>query len=150
MPTILCVDDQQPHLLLRQQMLEVIGYRTLIATSARAAVRLLAHENIDLAIIDFNLGGINGDVLARHMRKRRPNLPLIMLSGNPLVPESAKGTVDVFIAKGGSTEELLGAIAGYVGRPKRKSGEEIARTWWNSRFPASASTAGKQVRRRSA
>ena len=45
-----------------------------------AALELLAHEEVDMAIVDLMMPGINGLDLCRRMRFRHPAVPIVLTS----------------------------------------------------------------------
>lgn len=58
-----------------------------------------------------------GDELATDIRVLSPKLPLIMLTGDPYIPESARRTVDAVFIKGtGHPRDLLEAITRLTAR----------------------------------
>lgn len=110
---ILCVDDRVSSLEVRQAMLTQMGYNVLIASDPASALSIFDKVHIDLVLLDYSFpGNIPGDELARQLRSRRPDLPLIMLSGFPELPPEAAKSVDVLLLKGASQpSDLLNAIA---------------------------------------
>lgn len=74
MRTILVVDDDAGFMAVTERMLADAGYRVLKATDGKLAVRMLEQlrDEIDLAIVDLALPGINGFELIGAL-KRRPN-----------------------------------------------------------------------------
>lgn len=111
-PTILCVDDQADNLLIRKLMLEQFGCTVVAVNDSRACVNALRENCVDLVMIDYHLAEtMNGEDLARQIRKDRPELPLIMLTGDPKVPDSARDSVDAVLIKGaGSPKDMLDLI----------------------------------------
>jgi CheY-like chemotaxis protein len=102
-PTILCVDDRADSLLIRKMMLEQFGCAVVTVTDSRACVNALDANSIDLVLIDYHLAeATNGEDLARRIRASRPGLPLIMLTGDPKIPESVHESVDAVLIKGAS------------------------------------------------
>lgn len=69
-------------------------------------------DKADLLLIDYHLGGgETGDVLARKVRARRSEVPIIMLTGDPRIPKESSGYVDQVLSKGaGNPGTLLDAI----------------------------------------
>jgi len=111
-PTILCVDDRAENLLIRKLMLEQFGCKVVAVNDSQSCLHALDENRIDLALIDYHLAEkMNGEELARQVRKRRPDLPLVMLSGDPNIPDSARISVDAVLIKGaGSPRDLLDLI----------------------------------------
>jgi CheY-like chemotaxis protein len=100
-PKILCVDDKVDNLRIRAMLLEQFGYETVLASDHNSALRACMENSIDLAVIDYHLAqGERGDVLAHDIRVMRPKLPLIMLTGDPQLPDSAAENVDAVLVKG--------------------------------------------------
>jgi CheY-like chemotaxis protein len=80
--TILLVDDDRAVRDVTAAILRDLGYAVLEAGSGGAALDMLERErNIDLAVMDFAMPGMNGAELARHIRARRPKLPMLFVTG---------------------------------------------------------------------
>jgi len=115
-PTILCVDDRAENLLVRKLMLEQFGCKVVAVNDSRACVKALSEGPVDLVLIAYHLDeATNGEDLARQIRKERPALPLIMLTGDPKIPDSVRESVDAVLIKGaGSPKDLLDLIQDLV------------------------------------
>jgi CheY-like chemotaxis protein len=110
-PTILCLDDREENLQIRALLLQQFGRETLTATDGTDTVRLVANEPIDLVLIDYHLAnGETGEQVARDVRVLKPHLPLVMLTGDVYLPQSACECVDAVVAKGLSSPRELFAI----------------------------------------
>ena len=86
---ILVVDDEAA---IRESLLEILeeeGYTVLCAESAQGAQAALSGE-IDLIILDIKLGADNGIDLLRDIKKQRPFLPVIIISGHGTVALTAE------------------------------------------------------------
>jgi signal transduction histidine kinase/ActR/RegA family two-component response regulator len=80
--TILLVDDDNAVREVTRAMLHELGYRVLEAGSGGAALDLIEREaGIDLIIVDFAMPGMNGADVARHVRAKRPSLPVLFVTG---------------------------------------------------------------------
>lgn len=112
-PRILCVDDRQDNLQLRKAFLEHFGCTVIAVLDAGSALRELTEQaKVDLVVLDYHLRNHSGARLAQDIRTILPSLPLIMLTGDPMVPNNEKSTVDLWFIKGQhSPDDLLGAIA---------------------------------------
>jgi CheY-like chemotaxis protein len=109
-PTILCVDDRIDNARIRVMLLEQFGCAGLAVTDGTSALRVLKEQPIDLIIIDYHLVGETGEDVARDVRVLWPKLPLIMLTGDSKLPESARASVDEVLIKGSNPGMLLDAI----------------------------------------
>ncbi|MEN2992513.1 MAG: response regulator [Bacteroidia bacterium] len=119
---ILCVDDEKVVLnTLMGQLYQAFGNRYLYEsfTSAEEAEEFIDEvyaegENVDLIICDWLMPRIKGDEFLVRVRKRFPDLALIMLSGqaNPEAIERAKQEAKIlaFVSKPWDKDELMGLI----------------------------------------
>jgi len=111
-PTILCVEDMEANLQVRVLLLQQFGCETLTATNAITAIQIAADEPLDLVLIDYHLAnGETGEQVARDVRVLKPHVPLVMLSGDAQLPDSARECVDAVLTKGlSSPGELFDMI----------------------------------------
>lgn len=83
---ILVVDDEVEVALAVQSMLEEFGYIARIATGAGQAMKSLQTRKPDLVLADVSMPGtMNGVMLAREIRQIYPGLPVLLITGNPVV-----------------------------------------------------------------
>ncbi len=81
--TILFVDDEQALVTMSKQMLELLGYRTVVRTSSIEAYELFRHDphRFDLVITDMTMPDMTGAQLAVKLLKIRPDTPVILCTG---------------------------------------------------------------------
>ncbi len=81
--TVLLVEDEVQILKLGHRILEQHGYTVLAASTPQAALALVeqASASIHLLITDVVMPGMNGKELIERLRKGRPGLPCIFMSG---------------------------------------------------------------------
>jgi DNA-binding response OmpR family regulator len=79
--TILVVDDDADVRSLVGDFLSEIGYRTYVADSGETAFRLLEEITPDLLLADFAMPGANGAEVARTIRQKLPDVPILFFSG---------------------------------------------------------------------
>ncbi|EFH12222.1 histidine kinase famiy protein [Teichococcus cervicalis] len=81
--TILVVDDRPDVAELAREILQDFGYRILVAHNGPAALELLDGAGpVDLLFSDLIMpGGMNGAMLAREARRRRPRLKVLLTTG---------------------------------------------------------------------
>jgi DNA-binding response OmpR family regulator len=84
--TILVVDDDYQVRQIIQLVLEGAGYQVLVARDGADTLAVLesAAEPIALAVIDFNLPGIDGRRLATRINTVSPNTRILFISGQPV------------------------------------------------------------------
>ena len=79
---ILLVDDDSAVRDVTGSILRGLGYVVMEVGSGGAALDLLSQDNnIDLAVLDFAMPGMNGMELARQVQTKRPHLPILFVTG---------------------------------------------------------------------
>jgi two-component system KDP operon response regulator KdpE len=106
---VLVVDDEPPIRKLLRMGLGTQGYQTIDAPNAKTALDLMA-EAPDLVILDLGLPDMQGLELLREIRKRREDLPIVVLSSRG--DEAAKVAAldlgaDDYVTKPFGMDELL-------------------------------------------
>ena len=81
MKAILFVDDHEVLARLSCEILEMQGYRAVSAYNAADALEKFEQENFDILVTDFRMEGMNGLELARRIRAKRPDVPVIIVTG---------------------------------------------------------------------
>lgn len=106
--TVLCVEDEDLELTMRRILFESAGYVVLQAKSAAAALAAFAGSQVDAVIMDYWLSGDggNGTALAEKMKRLRPKVPIVMLSGYASLPGEG-AVVDAWVRKGEIDPENL-------------------------------------------
>lgn len=81
--TILLVDDEQVIIDVARDMLEILGYRVLVAQSGQEAIDIYARQKaeIDMVIQDMVMPGLNGADVFRALKKMNPAVKVILASG---------------------------------------------------------------------
>ena len=107
-PLILCIDDNEQGLELRKIVLEATGYSVLVATNGEQGLELFADNRVAAVVLDYVMPGMNGGQVAAEMRRVKPEVPIILLSGMVSeMPPDALEVVDLFIPKGAPTVSLI-------------------------------------------
>ncbi len=81
MKTILFVDDHEVLARLSCEILEMNGYRAVSAYSAADALAKFDRQRFDMVVTDFRMEGMDGLELARELRSRHSDLPIIIVTG---------------------------------------------------------------------
>jgi CheY-like chemotaxis protein len=118
--TLLCVDDNQSSLNICKIILEDFGYKVSTASGAREGLEIFASNAIDAVILDYQMPEMNGELVAAEMRRTKPQVPILMLSGLVSLPESAFQLVDGYVAKGDPVEFMLLAVQQVLSRGKTR------------------------------
>jgi len=96
--TILCVDDEKVALYLRQAVLQKFGFEVVTASSAKEALQMLGAQRFDLVLSDLLMPEMSGTELARVIKEKYPNLPVVVVSGVNEIPPEVR-YADLFISK---------------------------------------------------
>jgi len=107
---VLCIDDNQDVLECEKAFLEDSGFTVLTAPGGNKGLELASIHPVDVVIVDYVMPEMNGEEVALAIRRLRPQVPIIMLSGAVDVSEQALRSVDIFIAKDRLASQLLPAI----------------------------------------
>jgi len=91
-PKILLVDDEEKILQSLSPALEDEGMQVKSARSGEDAVPLLESESFDCALLDIWLPGRDGLEFLQEIRKRWPELAVIMISGHGTIETAVKAT----------------------------------------------------------
>ena len=95
---ILCIDDDPAILSYEKALLESSGYSVITAASPQEGLGLVTKCKFDAVLLDYEMPGMNGCDVAFEIKRLRPELVVILLSGSE-VPTYALGVVDAFILK---------------------------------------------------
>jgi CheY-like chemotaxis protein len=114
---ILCIDDEEPALLLRRRVLEKAGYRVFTALTGKEGIELFRFQTIDAVILDYWMADMDGLEVATELKKLNPKTPIIVLSGYTSILDEGLGRVDLWLRKGeGDPEQLLLAVGQLLSR----------------------------------
>lgn len=119
MTKVLCVDDNPLHLCLVTALCETEGYSVICADDPRKAIDLARKSSFDLAILDYELPHMNGTALARKLKRIRPRVRIVLLSGALAIPSEELKEIDEYIAKGESPCMLLSKMRCLTGPQAR-------------------------------
>jgi response regulator RpfG family c-di-GMP phosphodiesterase len=99
-PTVLCVDDQHTDRQLLHDLFQTNNFDVLTAENWPDAKILLHSNEVDVVILDYRLIQANAVDIAIEVRKSRPRVPIMLLSGFLAdVPEYFKRAVDGCVSK---------------------------------------------------
>jgi len=108
--TILCIDDHRNALIGRKMLLENSGYEVLEATGGDEGLNLFRSHPVDAVVLDYQMPGRNGDVVAAKMKRIRSSVPIMLLSAYGPLPESKLKSVDTFVPKSQEPKMLISTL----------------------------------------
>jgi DNA-binding NtrC family response regulator len=77
---VLLVDDEESLSCTLQANLELDGFEVDVAASGSAALALLEQKTYDLMLSDIRMPGMNGVDLFRAVRRKHPELPVVLMT----------------------------------------------------------------------
>jgi len=127
---VMIVDDEQPLVELAEELLAGLGYEPVGYDSSEAA--LLAFEadpqRFDAVLSDEMLPGMTGSEFAFKVRARRPELPIVLMSGNVSAALEARARaagVQAVLHKPLALQELAECLSKFV-RTKPRDRQALA------------------------
>jgi CheY-like chemotaxis protein len=123
--TVLCVDDEELQLKVRRMLFESSGYRVIAAQDASTAIGKFRASPLDAVIMDYSLFGQTGVEIAEQMKRLRPSIPIVILSGSGAAIREENPSVDLWLRKMDlEPEELVKEVARLI--EFRKSEPRVA------------------------
>ena len=127
--TILVVEDD-PHLKdALVSALETAGHAVLAAGDGGEALELLEDASVDLVVTDVQMAPVDGRELLRSLRRRHPQLPVVMMTAYGTIEQAVAamrdGAVD-YLVKPFEADELERRLTRYLDRHAVARGEAEA------------------------
>lgn len=115
MAAILVVDDEQAVRGALADTLAFLGYEVATASNGTEGLRLFHKNSFQLVVTDVQMPGMDGWTLARHIKKRSPATPVVLITGSEkeTVLRKAKGnSIDSVLFKPFTLEDLQQTLQG--------------------------------------
>lgn len=110
---VLLVDDEEEFLASVCKPLQRRGFEVTTAPDGKAALSLISARTFDVVVLDVKMPGMSGDDVFREIKKIRPGMPVIMLTGHGTIQQafqtSKEGVFD-YIAKPCEVGELTDVL----------------------------------------
>lgn len=110
---VLLVDDEPIFLKYMAKVLAARGYEVATAQSGEAALETVRNQPVDVVVLDQRMPVMDGLTTLEHIRKLKPLLPVILLSGHAEVATAVEamslGAVD-YLLKPALVEKLCERI----------------------------------------
>jgi CheY-like chemotaxis protein len=119
---VLMVDDEEKFRETTRKLLNRRGFETVIAADGTEAIAKLT-ENPDVVVLDIKMPGMDGHQVLKEIKKRNPNIPVIMLTGHGAMPsaqEALQQGAHDYLAKPCDIDLLVSKIMDAV---RSRSGE---------------------------
>ncbi len=111
---VLLVDDEEQFLEVLSERLETRGLHVNSVTSGEDAVAQVEDKNFDAIVVDLSMPGINGIETMKQIKAKRPDLEIIILTGQATVQtgiEAMKLGAEDFLEKPVDLNVLLEKIS---------------------------------------
>ena len=118
---ILLVDDEEEFASALAERLALRGFQAEVATSGIDALRHVRESDFSVLILDVKMPGIDGLGLMAEIKRKRPDLPVILLTGHGSVANAETGMKEGafdYVMKPIDIDELIEKIRDAVGREK--------------------------------
>jgi len=96
---VLCADDEVNELAARRMVFESAGFEVFTSRTGAQALEVFQAEAVDAVVLDYFMPGMNGVSVAKEMKRLRPEVPIIVLSGFASLPGETIGLVDSWLQK---------------------------------------------------
>jgi len=112
--SVLVIDDEE---VVRETLAEILSdldHKVVTADSGRAGLERMASDEFDLVFTDLAMPEMDGWETAREIRKSRPDLPVVLVTGYGATAQPPSGEVDLvagIIGKPFDFEQVSGTIA---------------------------------------
>lgn len=116
---ILLVEDEESLAAGLEFNLKEEDYNVTLAKDGREALEFFANKNFDLIILDIMLPYVNGFEVAKKVRERSPQLPILMLTARTRDEDKIHGLelgADDYMTKPFHLDELLLRVKGMLKR----------------------------------
>lgn len=116
---ILIVEDEETLAVGLEYNLSEEGYETIIAKNGKEALEIFENDRIDLIVLDIMLPFYDGFEITEIVRKKDPQIPILMLTAKTKNEDKLKGLelgVDDYLTKPFHLDELLLRIRGMLKR----------------------------------
>ena len=114
--TVLCIGGEPGIVEMRKALLEASGHIVLTAPDGATAVVISRKRSVDVAVLYFNLAGMDASKAAAILMKEQPTLPVVICSGSADdLPGSLKWFADALMWNSDGPEAFLAAIEKAMG-----------------------------------
>lgn len=115
---VLIVEDDPPLAENLQEIVELLGYQTVVVPSAEAALTEICERRVDFIVTDHRLPGMSGAAFLRSLRATGRTIPSVMATAwiaDPEADEAAQGGLMEVLGKPIDIPHLLSLLRTTLG-----------------------------------
>ncbi|GAA1096964.1 response regulator transcription factor [Nocardiopsis composta] len=126
---ILVVEDEQGIVSFVRRGLETAGHQVLVASDGIDGLAMALASDVELVVLDLGLPGLPGEEVLRRLRRRRPSVPVIVLTAKDAVSDRVANLdagADDYMVKPFSVNELLARVRARLRGGGQERGDVLA------------------------
>jgi len=112
--TIFYVDDNPKSRRLLASVIKSCGFEVVTAGDPIEASSRIRKISFDLALLDYQMPHLTGAQLAQKIKRTRPDVPVVLISGFSALPPFELVFVDAHIGRGSTLDELLDTMRSLI------------------------------------
>lgn len=117
MARILIADDELMMCKILSALLRSTGHEVMVAVNGYEALRLFSENPFDLVTTDCNMPVMDGSILAKRIKQKSPNTPVIMITNEVIDAEYRQRKckyIDVILSKPFTRKGVKQAVTGLL------------------------------------
>ncbi|MFZ0287291.1 MAG: response regulator [Terriglobales bacterium] len=133
MTTVFYVDDNAKSRRWLSTVLTECGFEMITAADPVEALRRCKKLSFDLALLDYQMPSLTGSQLAQHIKFLTPDIPVVLISGYPILPAPELAFVDAHFGRGTSLDDLVDTMRRLTdSKPPIRVSPRFAAAWSHS------------------
>lgn len=112
-PALLLVDDERAFVEILSFRLAARGFNCLTCHSGAEALNMLDRQELEVVLLDLNMPGMHGLEVLSHIKSKRPDIEVLLLTGDSSLAVAARGMrrgAGDYLVKPVDFDELLESI----------------------------------------
>ena len=119
---VLLVDDEEGFVQVLAKRLTKRKFEVVTAYSGAEAIKMLRKHDVDIAVVDFKMEGLDGIEVLKVFKMMAPEMPVIILTGHGCIAAMADGQrygAADYLSKPYNFEDLVEKIHSIIERQKK-------------------------------
>jgi CheY-like chemotaxis protein len=112
--TIFYVDDNPKSRRLLTSVIRSCGFEVMSAGDPIEALSRIKKSSFDLALLDYQMPHLAVSQLAQHIKRVKPDVPVVLLSGFSALPPFELIFADAHVGRGATLDELLDTMRSLI------------------------------------